>query len=140
MCECGCGEFLPFAKMPGPGDVVYTLSTYLSVDCGCDNPAGVVVTKVTPKWMEECGIPKEMIDQLPEVAFSDFGDFFVGVIDRYDLEREVLAQSEDEDAADVAQRALDGALRRTAEAEAKRLAKWFAAAALRGTGEGHDGE
>lgn len=126
MCECGCGDFQPFAKMQGPGDVIYTLSTYLHVDCGCGNPAGVVVTKITPQMMADCGLPKEWIDRLPEVTFSPRGhDFFVGVIDPADLTREAIENGGDEDMAEVARDSLQGALWRTRESEAKRLAAWF---------------
>jgi len=45
MCECGCGEFVPFAQFPGPEGIVYALGIYPPCDNGCDTPAGVVLSR-----------------------------------------------------------------------------------------------
>lgn len=86
MCECGCGEFQPFARFPGPEGVMYTISAYLSVDCGCGNPAGVVITRLTTKVLKEWGMSRREITRLPKLAFNErLHEFAIAIIGKDEL-------------------------------------------------------
>lgn len=97
MCECGCGEYTPSIRFQGPENAIYTVSVYDSLNCECSNPAGVIITKITPEILDRWHIEMDYILSLPEFKFdNDLSEICFPIIDKQ-VVREIL----EDDLADI---------------------------------------
>ncbi len=92
MCECGCAEWDPDAKLRGPGGEWYGLQ----VDTGCDDcwrGAGVMIQKLSVMPCEP-----EDLALLPDLTpTEDVPNRTIPVVDEEALKRWVALVQEDED-------------------------------------------
>lgn len=95
MGQCGCGDFLPQFKIPGPGRSLYTLQVYMPCDY-CQTPAGVIVSRLDgPEEIESWDA-----QHLPDLPFNAVSnrhhEKFLGVADpkaiakHLDLEHDLI--------------------------------------------------
>lgn len=68
MGECGCGNFYPEFKFPGPDGSVYALQVYRGCE-GCQTPVGVIISRLTGEEIEEWDV-----EHLPELPFHDISE------------------------------------------------------------------
>ena len=65
MGACGCGDFRPFAQMPGPEGAVYAVEFYPGCD-DCEVPIGFIVHRFT-----EAEAATWDVLELPQLPFDD---------------------------------------------------------------------
>ena len=101
MGECGCGNYQPRWRLPGPGGIVYTIETYRGCDY-CQTPSGVVIYRHDAETAASWG--DEGVDVLPFVPYSGgpSGQFAITVFDHERMRREIAAHFADADEEEMA--------------------------------------
>ena len=75
MGHCGCADFNPILRMPGPDGFVYAIGVYPSC-VSCDSPAGITITKIPLADVENCNV-----GTLPEIDFDfNLGEKLIPVL------------------------------------------------------------
>lgn len=79
MGSCGCGDFSPLWKLPGPDGITYAIEIYGPCDF-CYTPLGVRIYQITDDQLTTWGV-----DELPDLEMYGYA-----CTDRGDLNAEAL--------------------------------------------------
>lgn len=69
MGQCGCGDFYPDFKLPGPDGALYAIQLYRGCH-ECQTPVGVIITRL--KGAEE--IEDWEAQHAPDLAFNEISE------------------------------------------------------------------
>jgi len=101
MGQCGCGDYSPSFKMPGPRGIVYTISFYRACDY-CETPSGIIINRMDKRSQRDFDV-----GDLPDAPFNAYsetepinGDLCLAVLDpahlRAAVEASFLGMDEEE--------------------------------------------